>query len=149
MSPKRNMNDIKVERFFFLKFVQTNLHGGKTWVFVMFQCLLMCIATMLNNLSVFLSWDTLIMLTGRNHVGTWADFLVNCLTGYKSASMWIFFKSYIRSVNTLSNPDQIWNLIYKLGKMSVGSQMSPGNIWYSTKRDDIWCQKFQKYLRCG
>lgn len=41
--------------FFFFKFVQTNLHGGKTQVTVMFHCLLMYIATVLNNFSVFLS----------------------------------------------------------------------------------------------
>lgn len=32
------------------------------------------------------------MLTGRNHLGNWADFMVNCLTGYKHATMRIFFR---------------------------------------------------------
>lgn len=44
MSPRRNTHNIKVVRFFFLKLIQTNLHGGETPVVLVIYSLLITIA---------------------------------------------------------------------------------------------------------
>lgn len=49
------MRDIKVARFSFLKFVQTNSHGRETADVVTFYSLLITIAITSNNSSLFLS----------------------------------------------------------------------------------------------